>query len=150
MNGRRIAMAGLELTVGVLVVAASGTDPTAPVVAVTTASGHEKQPVAVSVRPTGLSELAGRRPQRDIDPDHPSVRAYNREHRLLAQLPLTYRGVTFTVGGRKDDRVLIVALPNGLDEHAARRAYARLLRESHDRGTAYELSLATPTPEPTS
>lgn len=103
------------------------------------------EPVAPVVDGDQVPELEGRAPQRDVDPGTASVRSYRRSHRLLEQLPQTYRGVTFDSAGRTPDgRVRLTANPNGLTASDALRIYRRLLRRARDPGRAYALEVLTP------
>jgi hypothetical protein len=89
--------------------------------------------------------LRGRPAQHDVEEDAPAVRSYERTHRLLEQLPQTYRGVSFDSAGRtKSGRVRVTANPNGLTPSDARRVYRQLLARTHDPGTRYRLVVTRP------
>jgi hypothetical protein len=81
--------------------------------------------------------------QRDIDPRSRTARRYRRTHRLVSALPLTARGVTFTLAGRTRDgrRILVHAQRNGISSRIARRAFRDLVDRRGDPPSTYHLTV---------
>lgn len=120
----------------------TGAETSASAAAMGAASSSTVAPV---VDPGQVPDLQGRPAQRDVQQDAPAVRSYERTHRLLEQLPQTYRGVSFTSAGRtKSGRIRITGNPNGLRAGDARRIYRQLLARTHDPGDQYRLVVVRP------